>query len=276
MELGAGLGLPSVVAAKRLGVGVVATDGDPGTVELLRQNAARNFDDPAENGAGTKKKRTGGLRVAALVWGGDAAAAAAGGDGGRALRTELGLTRAPDVVLAADVVYGSDPARWGELVATLGALCEGGQTLALLANMQRRPLTDPLSEAAQLGRLLRARGFAIARVPPADLHPDARGSGGQGGANSCCLLACRLVRPLAPLPAAAGRKEKKKAKKKAKKAKKKEKKEKKEKKKKRERENDGAGQAEEKKRRKEDKEKKKAKKKQAGSRPPDVKTKSRE
>ena len=183
------------------------------------------------------------------------------------------------MVLAADGVYGSDPARWGELVATLGALCEGGRTLALLANMQRRPLTDPLSEAAQLGRLLRARGFAVARVPPADLHPDARGPGGQGGANSCCLLACRLVRPPAPLPAAAGRKEKKKAKKekkKEKKEKKEKKKEKKEKKKKRERENDGAGQAEKKKRRKEDKEKKKAKKKQAGSRHPDLKTKSRE
>ena len=250
MELGAGLGLPSVVAAKRLGVGVVATDGDPGTVALLRQNAARNFDDPAENGAGTKKKRTGDLRVTALVWGGDAAAAAAAGDGGQALRTELGLARAPDVVLAADVVYGSDPARWGELVATLGALCEGGRTLALLANMQRRPLTDPLSEAAQLGRLLRARGFAVARVPPADLHPDARGPGGQGGANSCCLLACRLVRPPAPLPAVAGRKEKKKAKKEKKK----------EKKEKRERENDGAGQAEKKKRRKEEKEEAKERK----------------
>ena len=245
MELGAGLGLPSVVAAKRLGVGVVATDGDPGTVALLRQNAVRNFDDdPAENGAGKKKKRAGGLRVAALVWGGDAAAAAAAGDGGRALRTELGLARAPDVVLAADVVYGSDPARWGELVATLGALCEGGRTLALLANMQRRPLTDPLSEAAQLGGLLRARGFAVARVPPADLHPDARGPGGQGGANSCCLLACRLVRPPAPLPAAAGREEKKKAKKA----------------KKKKRERDGAGRAEKKKRRKEEKEEAKERK----------------
>eukprot|EP00798_Chlamydomonas_sp_ICE-L_P004279 gene4279-14391_t len=42
VELGAGLGLPSIVAARCLGVHMVATDGDPSTLDLLAQNAESN------------------------------------------------------------------------------------------------------------------------------------------------------------------------------------------------------------------------------------------
>ena len=41
LELGAGLGLPSIVASK-LGAHMIATDGDDAALQLLRCNVARN------------------------------------------------------------------------------------------------------------------------------------------------------------------------------------------------------------------------------------------
>merc|ERR1739848_861815 len=99
VELGAGLGLPSIVGSK-LGAKMIATDGDDKVLDLLGMNVKRNA--PS-------------CQVEKLLWG----------------RTEplaiLGL-KEPDFVLAADVVYGSDPEVWDVLLETIKVL-SGSSTL---------------------------------------------------------------------------------------------------------------------------------------------------
>ncbi|KAK3269233.1 hypothetical protein CYMTET_22314, partial [Cymbomonas tetramitiformis] len=100
VELGAGLGLPSIVAAQ-LGAAVTATDHDAGVLELLRVNAAGN---PARGAPA--------MLVAELAWG-----------TGEPLAL-LGLEKPPEVVLAADVVYGNSPKVWQALIDSMLALCD--------------------------------------------------------------------------------------------------------------------------------------------------------
>lgn len=170
VELGAGLGLPSIVGARALGLRVIATDGDPDALSLLRQNARDNVAEVCEGSASG-----GEMRVEELRWGSE-----------KPLE-RLGLKKKADLVMASDVVYGSDPTKWRALLSTLKSLC-GGKTLAVVANMQRYPLHHELSEARLLERELVAAGFEVARAPQAALHPDAQGT---GGANSCALFLCR-------------------------------------------------------------------------------------
>lgn len=80
VELGAGLGLPAIVAA-RLGSEVVATDGDACVMKLLRRNVK-------DNGGAN-------LRAEALLWGAEDPLG------------KLGLSSPVDFLLAADVVYAS-------------------------------------------------------------------------------------------------------------------------------------------------------------------------
>ena len=113
VELGAGLGLPSILAAA-LGFDTVATDGDQSTLELLATNAERNA---PESGPGS-------LRVAPLVWGTAAPSSA------------VGLSSPPRLILASDVVYGNDTEAWDALVHSMASLA-GPDTLMVLSNMQR-------------------------------------------------------------------------------------------------------------------------------------------
>merc|ERR1712216_87788 len=100
VELGAGLGLPSIVAAN-LGAKMIATDGDDMVVHLLGKNMERTA--PS-------------CQVKKLLWGTQAA-------------LEL---KQHDFVLAADVVYGSDSAVWDALLETIRAL-SGSSTLVVIA-----------------------------------------------------------------------------------------------------------------------------------------------
>jgi predicted nicotinamide N-methyase len=111
VELGCGLGLPSLAAA-RAGADVLATDGEAGALELLHRNAQEN-----------------GLSVATAVveW---------------AAADEL-VARAPfDLVLAADVLY--ERANVGVLMSLLPRL--GGEVL--LAD-PGRPALDALLDGAR-------------------------------------------------------------------------------------------------------------------------------
>jgi len=113
LELGAGLGLVSLAAAK-LGMRVTATDGDTAALPLLRMNVRRNYRDGSD----------GVVRVMNLRWG-----------------EPLGekVDSQPDVVLAADVVYGTDRAAravWKALLVTLEQLL-GPASLLLLAQTRR-------------------------------------------------------------------------------------------------------------------------------------------
>jgi len=170
VELGAGLGLPSIVGARALGLRAIATDGDPDALNLLRENARDNVAGACEGPASG-----GEMRVEELRWGAE-----------KPLK-RLGLKKKADLVMASDVVYGSDPRKWWALLSTLKSLC-GGKTLAVIANMQRYPLHHELSEARLLERELVVAGFEVTRAPQAALHPDAQGT---GGANSCALFLCR-------------------------------------------------------------------------------------
>merc|ERR1712078_695677 len=103
VELGAGLGLPSIVVSN-MGTKMVATDGDNAALHLLGINMERNA--PS-------------CRVEKLFW------------GSTAPLTVLGLKQEPDFLLAANVVY--DRNSWDALVKT--AALSGSGTLVTIASV---------------------------------------------------------------------------------------------------------------------------------------------
>jgi predicted nicotinamide N-methyase len=123
LELGCGLGLPSLAAALR-GADVLATDWAPDAIELLRRNAERNgvF-----------------LHVARVRWS----------------EPESLLRAAPwDVVLGADLLYEARNAeQLGELLPTLGGellLAEPGRPYAkeFLERFRARPVGERIYRLA--------------------------------------------------------------------------------------------------------------------------------
>ena len=111
VELGAGLGLPSIVAST-LGAKMIATDGDDAVLHLLNMNAERNAQ---------------WCRVEKLFWGSAEPLA------------KLGLTKAPDFLLAANVVY--DPEVWDALMETIQVL-SGSRALVVMAPVLAGRTTD--------------------------------------------------------------------------------------------------------------------------------------
>jgi hypothetical protein len=163
IELGAGLGLPSLVAARR-GVQMCATDGDDAVLELLRSNAERNARECAKlKGAAS----TGAVQVSKFEWivdGDDDDDGAATTAAVRGIGLPAGRSAA-DLILAADCVYGNDAAVWQSLIDTLSTLC-GPDTLVLLANVERhRSFRDFVA-------MLVAAGFTAHRVQQTLLHAD--------------------------------------------------------------------------------------------------------
>ena len=122
VELGAGLGLASTVAAA-VGASAYCTDGDAKVVAMCAANAAKNA--AAVKGA---VKGGGEVTPARLRWGDakDEAAAVAW----------LSPAPAADVVLLADVVYGEHPDAWDALAGTLAKL-SGPRTVAMLSHTRR-------------------------------------------------------------------------------------------------------------------------------------------
>merc|ERR1712176_1177501 len=140
VELGAGLGLPSIVASK-LGAHAIATDGESTVLHLLRMNTERN--------APT-------CQVQNLLWGEPEPLKA------------LGLSQEPDFVLAADLVYGSDPGVWEALAKTIKAL-SGRSTLVVIANVCRLKCNS-----GPFFKLLQDE-FKMKALSQSLLHPDFRG-----------------------------------------------------------------------------------------------------
>jgi len=150
LELGAGLGLVSLAAA-RLGMRVTATDGDPAAIPLLRMNVVRNRVD-----AGSIEScptRDGTVGVAHVRWGNTT--------GLPKLCGGSSSDPYPDVILAADVVYGNDIQVWKALLVTMREII-GPRSLLLLAQTRRYQDEDAFFE------LLRRR-FHCSRLPQAAL-----------------------------------------------------------------------------------------------------------
>ena len=137
----------------RLGMRVVATDGDAHVLQLLEQNAARNA------------KEGGAVRVATLEWGTPA-------------RPQIGphpgdlVLAAPDLILASGCVYGVADDVWAALVRTLAELA-GPATVILLAHGNgAAPGVQQMR--GRFYELLARERFAVARVEPRALHADHR------------------------------------------------------------------------------------------------------
>ena len=141
VELGGGLGLASMVAA-RMGATVLCTDGDDMVVDMCARNvranglAAADSIDPSIDSS----TRRGSVEVARLAWGDeeDVAAAEAWVAAARGIEPGTkGCAKAyPDVLLLADVVYGEHPDAWRGLVRTIAALAGPG-TAVLLSHTRR-------------------------------------------------------------------------------------------------------------------------------------------
>ncbi len=127
VELGAGLGLPSLCGA-HLGLHMLATDGDADVLDLLAQNVARNLSSARRVEAVDDKQSLscvkGSVRVVPLRW----------GETSDPLR-ELGLVRAPDLIMGSGIVYGKEVTVFRALADTLRRLC-GPHTLVLLGHGQ--------------------------------------------------------------------------------------------------------------------------------------------
>uniref|UniRef100_A0A0G4I2H1 Uncharacterized protein n=1 Tax=Chromera velia CCMP2878 TaxID=1169474 RepID=A0A0G4I2H1_9ALVE len=175
VEIGAGLGLPSFACAM-LGMKVIATDGDKDVIELLEKNIEANSEILTSAG--------GSVRSAYLLWGDTAQAQEAAEIIDSEDRNTQEILTYPDLVLAADVVYGNQEGVWKQLSDTLRDVC-GPETLLLLANVQRFPRGDPRGEW-KFYEMLQAH-FHSVEIPHASLHAETAGQKNRSG--SCMVSA---------------------------------------------------------------------------------------
>ena len=103
LELGAGLGLASIVASRCGFARAMATDGDLAVVPMARQNMADN--DAA-------------VTVTHLEWADDASLQA------------LLAQNAPNLVMASDVIYLGSTSAWSDLLNVLVAVCRSSRRAA--------------------------------------------------------------------------------------------------------------------------------------------------
>ena len=146
VELGAGIGLCSVVAAK-MGMEVVSTDGDSHVLSMLAENVR-------ENGVAQT------VGVKQLEWGQK-----------KVLKT-LGLDQAPDVVLASGCVYGKDDAVFRLLVKSLRKL-SGPDTLVIMSH--GNGAAPGVQEGAGAFQSIAEKKYDWSIVPLSELHPDHTG-----------------------------------------------------------------------------------------------------
>ena len=157
LELGAGLGLVSIVASC-LGASVVATDGDEAILPVLQRNILRNLDSSQTP-----------VDVRQLWWG-DAPAARA-----------LGSF---DMIIGSDLVYGSDSvvgplarkASFAQLLCTMWLMSDDGTTL-VLAYRERKSIErlffsklwehfEPIGEQGEVTQLAGSSGVEIFTFRP--------------------------------------------------------------------------------------------------------------
>lgn len=141
IELGAGLGLPSLAAALLGAAEVLITDLAE-ALELPRKNIALNFKDEQAN-----------ISVAALDWN-DAA------------KGHTSLPADWDIIICTDILFV--PEAIPPLVQTIAVL--SGPHTRVLSCCEHR-----FEEATQFYEMMRAAGFRVDRVPNEELHELYRG-----------------------------------------------------------------------------------------------------
>eukprot|EP00747_Dinoflagellata_sp_TGD_P179800 gnl/TRDRNA2_/TRDRNA2_31199_c0_seq1.p1 gnl/TRDRNA2_/TRDRNA2_31199_c0~~gnl/TRDRNA2_/TRDRNA2_31199_c0_seq1.p1 ORF type:complete len:251 (-),score=42.49 gnl/TRDRNA2_/TRDRNA2_31199_c0_seq1:119-763(-) len=155
LELGAGLGLPSIVVSN-LGARMIATDGDEVVLQLLKKNAERNAPQ---------------CRVEKLRW------------GSADPLTMLGLKQDLDFVLATEVLFGDNLEQWSALVETI-KMVSGSNTLVLISNHANHFQSTGMDGA--LYKML-DQHFEVKLLSQSLLHPSFR----KNGDESCFLYALR-------------------------------------------------------------------------------------
>ncbi|KAL9180092.1 hypothetical protein ACHAXT_008062 [Thalassiosira profunda] len=178
LELGAGLGLCSVVAVKH-GMDVVATDNDPEVLALLAENLERN----RIRGNNRKTDGTDGgdqqVHVHSLDW--VAAASDLRAETSHAVFQQLEALGGADLILVSDVIYGATRPAWKALLALLnkfraqrqrlaepldedGPSFPRGEPLVLLSYTQRRRDMSPQDEA-HFFAMVKAAGMEAVLIP---------------------------------------------------------------------------------------------------------------
>ena len=174
LDLGAGLGLCSAVAAKH-GMNVIATDSDSQALVLLEENLRRNCDDHNSN-----------ISMHILDW---IAVAEQDDITTNPVFEELEKYGGSDLVILSDVIYSATKPAWNALIVLLQKLrsqrmrlqcnytatlerkrCDSTETpasdpLVLLGYTQRRRDMSPQDEA-EFFKMVRKAGMKAVLVPP--------------------------------------------------------------------------------------------------------------
>tara|TARA_B110000977_G_scaffold158602_1_gene202178 strand:- start:21042 stop:22967 length:1926 start_codon:yes stop_codon:yes gene_type:complete len=163
LELGAGIGVPGILAGRTCAE-LVLTDSNDAVVERLRQNIELNQADIACA-----------TRVANLLWGAGAFPSA-----------ETAAAQSIDVVLGSDVVYSASSAQ--SLLETANFLMAKPNGVLILAYIPRWPSVD-----RALHDSIKAQGLEVTSVPLASFLPsdEATSPDGHKLPTGACLLLLR-------------------------------------------------------------------------------------
>lgn len=144
LELGAGLGLSSIVAARSGFERVLATDGDEAVIQMAQRNA--DAEEALQAAATTRHhdaRRPPTVEIAHLSWNDTAALDALLPAG----------TRPPDMIMASDVLYLGAAAAWTDFLELVASLC-------------RRRRIETRRAAAAAAAATDASGGTALPVPP--------------------------------------------------------------------------------------------------------------
>lgn len=184
LELGAGLGLCSAVAAKH-GLNVVATDNDPAVLTLLEENLGRNNDTSLKStqssAAHDNPSKQQAVHVHSLDWVTVANDPHAGSS--HAVFVQLENLGGADLILLSDVVYGATEPAWEALLLLLNKFgaqrkrlrleqankdettyTKRSRPIVLLGYTQRRRDMSPEDEA-RFFAMLQAAGMEAVLIP---------------------------------------------------------------------------------------------------------------
>jgi hypothetical protein len=166
LELGAGLGLCSAVAAKH-GMDVISTDNDPTVLSLLKENLKRN-----QSTYHPSKQQ---VHAHSLDWA--TVASDPNAHHTHPVFVQLESISGVDLIVLSDVIYGATQPSWGALLVLLNKLRSQrhrlrsepcGDPIVLLGYTQRRRDMSPLDEARFFAKV-KAAGMEAVLIPSSSI-----------------------------------------------------------------------------------------------------------